>query len=56
MSSIHVRPIASAPMPGITAMGLPSAGTTRYQGRVGLNQNWVKNPVEPPDVRLGCEQ
>ena len=33
-------------MVGMTAIGLPSEGTTRNQGRVGLCQNWVKNPLK----------
>ncbi len=45
ISSIQVRPMHSAPMPGITATGLPRAGTIRNQGRVGLCQNWVRKPL-----------
>ncbi len=44
MSSIQVRDMQSAPMPGMTATGLPRSGTMRNQGRVGLCQNWVRNP------------
>ena len=36
--------IASAPIPGITATGLPAAGTTRNHGLVGLCQNGVRKP------------
>jgi hypothetical protein len=31
-------------MVGITAIGLPTAGKIKNQGRVGLCQNWVKYP------------
>ncbi len=45
-SSIQVVRIKAAPISGMTAMGLPDFGTTRNQGRVGLNQNSVRKPVK----------
>ena len=45
MSLTQVRPMRSAPMAGITAMGGPAAGTITNQGRVGLSQNRVRKPV-----------
>jgi len=45
-SSIHVADIEAAPILGITAIGLPRAGTTTNQGRVGLCQNGVWKPVK----------
>ena len=44
MSSTQVPAIPAAPISGITAIGLPRPGTIRYQGRVGLAQNWVRKP------------
>jgi hypothetical protein len=41
-----VRAISGAPISGITATGLPDAGTSRNQGRVGLCQNWVRKPLK----------
>ena len=45
-SSSHVEAMACAPIAGTTATGLPVAGTTTNQGRVGLCQNWVRRPVK----------
>ena len=44
-SSIQVAAIEEAPIAGITAMGLPSTGSTTNHGRVGLCQNGVWKPV-----------
>ena len=38
--------MAEAPMPGITAIGRPLSGSTTNQGRVGLCQKGVWNPVK----------
>ena len=46
MSSIHVAAIDARPMLGMMATGLPVAGMTVNQGRVGLCQNGVWNPVK----------
>ena len=46
MSSTHVAVIDASPMPGMTAIGRPSQGSTTNQGRVGLCQNGVRNPVK----------
>ena len=37
--------VHSIPMAGTTATGSPTAGSTTNQGRVGLSQNLVANPV-----------
>ena len=46
ISRTQVRRIRAAPISGITTIGAPSAGRTRNQGRVGLCQNRVRNPVK----------
>ena len=38
--------MAAAPIDGMTAIGLPLAGTTRNQGRVGLCQKGVRKPLK----------
>ncbi len=43
-SSTQVLLMPTTPMVGITAIGLPTAGKIKNQGRVGLCQNWVKYP------------
>ena len=45
-SSTQVPAMAEAPMPGITAIGRPLSGSTTNQGRVGLCQKGVWNPVK----------
>jgi hypothetical protein len=42
--STQVAAMPAAPISGITAIGRPSRGTTRNQGRVGLAQNWLQKP------------
>ena len=41
-----VSAMTGAPMAGMTATGLPLAGRTTNQGRVGLSQKLVKKPVK----------
>ena len=41
-----VRAISAAPIAGITATGRPAAGRIRHQGRDGLSQKRVRNPVK----------
>ena len=41
ISSIQVAAMPASPIVGITAIGFPSAGTIRNQGRVGLSKNCV---------------
>ena len=45
-SSTQVLNMPATPISGITAMGLPSRGTTKNQGRVGLSQNCVSKPLK----------
>ena len=46
ISSIQLCCIPATPMVGITAIGFPSSGNSKNQGRVGLCQNWVRNPLK----------
>ena len=46
MSSSQVLAISGPPISGMTAIGVPSAGTTTNHGRVGLSQNWLSKPVK----------
>jgi hypothetical protein len=46
MSEIQLRDISATPMDGITAIGSPTAGTIKNQGRAGLSQNRVRYPVK----------
>jgi hypothetical protein len=41
----HAPAICGTPISGITAIGLPSPGSTTNHGRVGLSQNWLSKPV-----------
>ena len=45
-SSSQPLRINSAPISGMTAIGLPSAGINKNHGRVGLCQNRVLNPLK----------
>ena len=46
ISVTQVSAMPGTPMSGITAVGAPSAGTTKNHGRVGLSQNWVSKPLK----------
>jgi hypothetical protein len=45
MSRTQVTAMPGAPISGTIAIGPPSRGSTTNQGRVGLSQNCVSNPV-----------
>jgi hypothetical protein len=46
MSHTQVAPIPGTPISGMIAIGSPTRGTTRNQGRVGPSQNCVSKPLK----------